>query len=56
MKLINNPFPLALLGADVLKSGRKGMWNYRGTEISEDGLSGVMNFKRGSQSEAVPLA
>ena len=56
MKLINNPFPLALLEVDVLKSGRKGIWNYRDIEISEDGFTGVMNFKQGSQSEAVTLA
>ena len=56
MKLINKPFPLALLGAYVLKSWCKGMWNYSGIKISEDGLTGVMNFKQGSQSKVVPLA
>lgn len=48
MKLLNNPFPLALLGADVLGAGRKDMWNYLGIDLTEDGLSGTMKFKRGT--------
>lgn len=55
MKLLNNPFPLALLGADVLTAGRAKMWNYIGSDITEDGQSGVLKFKKGELSEAVPL-
>ena len=48
MKLLNNPFPLALLGADVLGAGRKNMWNYLGIDLAEDGQSGTMKSKRGA--------
>ena len=47
MKLLNNPFLLALLEVDVLGAGRPGMWNLVGIEFADDGKSGVMKFKRG---------
>ena len=47
MKLLNNPFPLALLGTDVLGAGYPRMWNFMGIEFADDGKSGVMKFKQG---------
>ena len=48
MKLLHNPFPLALLGADVLKAGRPDMWNYTGMDLTVDGSAGVLKFQKGS--------
>ena len=45
MKLLNNLFPIALLGADLLGAGCPGMWNFMGIEFVDDGKSGVTKFK-----------
>ena len=45
MKLLNNLFLIALLGADVLGAGYLGMWNFMVIEFADDGKSGVMKFK-----------
>ena len=55
MKLIANPYSLALIGADVLKAARPGMWNYLGIDPTEDGSSRVLKFGQGKQSELLPL-
>ena len=56
LKLIANPYPLALLGVDILKAGCPGMWNYLGINLMEDGTARVLKFKQGSQSESMPLS
>ena len=58
MRIISHPFPMMLLGADILKGGRKPPgWNYVGWEL-EDGLSSVggsLLFRRDGATEKVPL-
>ena len=58
MRIISHPFPMMLLGADILKGGRKPPgWNYVGWEL-EDGLTkvgGSLLFRRGGVLEKVML-
>ena len=44
LKLIANPYPLALLGVDVLKAGRPSMWNHLGTDLMKDCTTRVLKF------------
>ncbi len=60
VRVVNHPVPLALLGADILRGGRGAHeWNFTGLtyETQETGeVTGYLGFRRGSYSEACPLA
>ena len=52
--IVEHPVPLLLLGADVLKGGRVGGWNFAGIRVvtDEDGVvSGTLEFTQGSRRE-----
>ena len=60
MRIIEHPFPLFLLGADVLCGGRKSpAWNYEGLSVrtGPDGaVTGSVRFRSGATAEEIPLA
>ena len=60
MRVINHPFALFLLGADILCGGRKApSWNFTGISIvtSPCGkVSGSMSFHDGTKTEKIALA
>ena len=60
MRVIDHPFPLFLIGADVLCGGRKApSWNYEGISVSTSDsgvVTGSVRFRSGAQVEQIPLA
>ena len=61
MHIIDHPFVLFLLGADVLCGGRKApSWNYEGIAVTTDDegrVSGSVQFRSGKNLvESIPLA
>ena len=61
LRVIEHPFPLFLLGANVFCGGRKApSWNYNGISLSTDPgtgtVSGTIRFRREAEIEEVPLA
>ena len=60
MRVINHPFALFLLGADILCGGRKApSWNYTGVSIVTSPcvkVSGSVGFHDGMKTEKIALA
>ena len=60
MRIIDHPFGLFLLGADIMCGGRRApSWNYTGLKIvtGDNGtVSGSVSFSNGTSSEDIPLA
>ena len=58
MRVIEHPFALFLMGADVMCGGRDGpSWNYEGLTIrTEKGrVTGSVHFRNGDVTESIPL-